>query len=178
MPEIEINALAAAAAIDAGDWLVVDQPDATRRFDAGLLWHAGNADVAALSGDHEDDAAAHALGVEPGEVFLEAVTTKARVNLTGLRGTVASKPADANHSLQVGVDPPVQVYTGTLTADRTVILSPLAAFAGAWFRIARPGGGGFALTIGLGPLKALAGGQWCELHYDGATWLLTAAGDL
>lgn len=33
-------------------------------------------------------------------------------------------------------------------------------------------------SLGTGPLKALAAGQWCEVDYDGSAWVLTAFGSL
>jgi hypothetical protein len=37
---------------------------------------------------------------------------------------------------------------------------------------------GATLDVGAGPLKSLAVGQWCEVEYDGAAWLLVAFGAL
>lgn len=71
-------------------------------------------------------------------------------------------------------------WRSPLSADRTVTLSTTGATSGTRFRIVRTAGatGAFNLNVGSGPLKALAAGQWCDVDYDGSTWLLAAFGSL
>lgn len=85
---------------------------------------------------------------------------------------------DVAKTLQARVDPEVQRWNTTLTADRAVTLSTTGAFDGATFHISRPAGGAFNLNVGTGPLKALPAGSWCDVYYDGSAWFLSRYGSL
>lgn len=62
----------------------------------------------------------------------------------------------------------------TLTADRAITLS--GGFKGAKFRITRSAAGAF--NIDVGGVKNLAATEWCDVEYDGSSWVLTAFGNL
>lgn len=83
---------------------------------------------------------------------------------------------DADFTLTTLSDAVQIRHTGTLTADRTVILSTTRAYAGARFRVTRTGGGAFNLS--LGGLKNLTTNTWAEVVYDGSAWYLAACGAL
>lgn len=72
------------------------------------------------------------------------------------------------------------IWNTELTADRAVALSTTATQSGAKFRIVRTAAaiGAFNLNVGTGPLKALGIGEWCEVEFNGAAWVLTAYGTL
>lgn len=55
-----------------------------------------------------------------------------------------------------------------------------AAYRRVRFRIVRAAAatGVFNLNVGVGPLEALAAGQWCDVQYDGAAWVLVGFGSL
>lgn len=89
-----------------------------------------------------------------------------------------TNPADADATLTPFTSAQTQVYTGTLTADRTITLSTTNAVAGMTWKIVRTGAGAFVLNVGTGPLKALAQNTWCEVTYNGSAWALTAYGAL
>lgn len=44
------------------------------------------------------------------------------------------------------------------------------------FRVTREAGGAFNTDVG--GLKNLAADQWCDVEYDGSSWVLTAFGSL
>jgi parallel beta-helix repeat protein len=83
---------------------------------------------------------------------------------------------DADATLTVGTSSLIKPFTSTLTANRTVTLSTTGAYDGASFRVFRTGGGAFSLNVG--GLKSLAQNQWADVTYNGASWVLTATGDL
>jgi len=87
---------------------------------------------------------------------------------------------DAAATLTVGSSFPTNLWQSPLTANRTVTLSTSGAFSGAKFKITRTAGstGAFTLDVGVGPLKSLASGQWCDVEFDGTNWVLTAYGTL
>lgn len=98
-----------------------------------------------------------------------------RINGNG----VSADRGDAGATLDPGTDVPTQIWSSNLSADRAVALSTGASsVVGSRFRIVRSGGGGFNLNVGVGPLKALATGEWCEVEYNGTAWILTAYGSL
>jgi len=93
-----------------------------------------------------------------------------------------SRSADRGNesvTLTLGVSPMVNTWATPLTADRAVSLNNTNAVAGARFRIVRAASatGAYNLNVG-GGLKLLAAGQWCEVEYDGTTWVVTASGSL
>jgi hypothetical protein len=91
---------------------------------------------------------------------------------------VTANVGDASKSIQTRVDEDTQIWSTTLTADRTVTLDTTGVYPGAKFRIARPAAGAFNLNVGSGPLKALPAGSWCDVEYNGSAWVLTAYGAL
>ena len=94
---------------------------------------------------------------------------------------VSPDNGDAPATLQAGVSVPTQVWNTPLSVARAVTLDTSSlAYNGAKFRITRTAAatGASALNVGTGPLKALAAGQWCDVEYNGAAWVLTAFGSL
>ena len=83
---------------------------------------------------------------------------------------------DASFTLTTLTDSEQLVHSGTLTANRTITLSSTNAYQGAKFRVTRTGGGAFTLSVG--GLKSLSTGQWADVAYDGAAWLLVGYGAL
>lgn len=78
-------------------------------------------------------------------------------------------------------DGAILTYTAPLTAARAVALSTAGAVEGMRWRVVRDATatGAFALNVGTGPLKNLAAaGDWCDVAYDGAAWVLVATGAL
>ena len=98
--------------------------------------------------------------------------------VSGRPGSSQTLNTNAAFSLTPGTSPEQTLHTGTLTADRAVTLSTTNAYAGQRFKITRTGGGAFNLTVGTGPLKALATNTWCEVCFDGTAWFLAAYGTL
>ena len=91
------------------------------------------------------------------------------------RNTVGTDIGDADITLTVG-DDPIQLFSTTLTANRTVTLSTTGAANGDAFRIVRTGLG--AYTIDVGGLKTLpsATAVFADVSYNGTAWILTAYG--
>lgn len=86
-----------------------------------------------------------------------------------------------NVTLTAGAAQKVILFNAPITAARTVTLSTANAQNGDSFRIVRTAActGAFSINVGTSPLKALtAAGQWCDVTYTGAAWVLTAYGDL
>jgi hypothetical protein len=83
---------------------------------------------------------------------------------------------DANATLTPLANAEEQRHTATLTASRTITLSTTNAYPGARFRLARSGGGAFALSIG--GLKSVATNSWAEAVYNGTSWYISAYGAL
>ncbi|GAM05390.1 hypothetical protein [Novosphingobium sp. MBES04] len=84
-------------------------------------------------------------------------------------------------TLHVRSSKPTQVWDSPLLQDCSVSFSTAAAYPGARFRIVRgPGASGnHALLLGDGPFKTLdLPGSWCEVEYDGTSWLSVGAGFL
>jgi hypothetical protein len=99
---------------------------------------------------------------------------------TAERIAVGADVGDAAKTIVTGRDERTQIWATPLTANRAVTLSATNAYAGARWRIVRKATatGASTLDVGAGPLKSLAVGQWCEVEYDGAAWLLVAFGAL
>jgi hypothetical protein len=93
-------------------------------------------------------------------------------------GGGATSWGDADATLFPLVSRKTNYWITALTADRTITLSTTAVYSGCTFRIARPASGAFNLSVGSGPLKALAAGTWCEVVYDSFQWRLAAYGAL
>ena len=93
---------------------------------------------------------------------------------------VYGNQGDADATLTVFSSFTTNLWQSPLTANRTVTLSTTGAVNGAKFRISRTAGatGAFTLNVGVGPMKALAAGQWCDVEYTGSAWALTAFGSL
>jgi len=83
--------------------------------------------------------------------------------------------ANTNMTFQPLKNAPTQILKGTLTAIRTMTISPTMAYPGARFRIKREAGGLFNVLIGgLG----LSLNSWADWEYDGTQWVQTASGGL
>lgn len=70
------------------------------------------------------------------------------------------------------------VFNTPLTADRTVTLNTGADYKdGDTYRVIRTANatGAFVVNVGTGPLKALVVDSWCDVGYDGVTWVCTAS---
>jgi len=94
---------------------------------------------------------------------------------------------DVAVSLVHGRDEPVQRFSTTLTAGRNCTIQNLDHLGQtprrtASFRIVRPAGGAFNLTVQDSTptlIKALAAGQWCDVMVnDAGVWTLAAFGSL
>lgn len=73
----------------------------------------------------------------------------------------------------------VQRWNSPITADRTATLT--SPYLGANFRFIRSAAstGAFNLIVSDGStIKTLSSGQWADVEYDGAAWVLTASGSL
>jgi hypothetical protein len=92
---------------------------------------------------------------------------------------VSSDKGDASATITT-LSERASVWNTPLTSNRSVSLSTVGAANGARRRIVRTAAstGAFTLSVGTGPLKALAAGQWCEVEFDGSAWVLTAFGSL
>ena len=95
---------------------------------------------------------------------------------------MSSDNGDASATLTVGSSARTQRWGTALTAERTATLSTTGAYAGARFRVERfeVATGAFALSVltGTAVLARLAYGQWCDLEYTGAAWVVVARGNL
>ncbi len=98
---------------------------------------------------------------------------------SGLAG-VSADNGDAAATLTVGSSPVTQRWATPLTADRAVTLSTASAQSGSKFHLVREATatGASNLNVGIGPLKALAAGTWCDVTFSGSGWVLTASGSL
>ena len=99
------------------------------------------------------------------------------IDLLGFNSSVD----DADTTLTVGTSRRICRYTTALTADRAVTLSTTNAVHGACFRIVRDSGctGAYNVNVGTGPLKALGSAStWCDVEFNGTSWVLTASGSL
>jgi hypothetical protein len=103
-------------------------------------------------------------------------------NYSGVAETesVSADKGNAAATLTPSISERVAVWNTPITADRAVTLATTGAASGDSFRIVRTAAatGAFNLNVGSGPLKALAAGQWCEVHFNGSAWALTAFGSL
>jgi hypothetical protein len=92
---------------------------------------------------------------------------------------VSADYGNADAILYVG-DPITSIWNTALTGNRSAGLDTTGAYNGAKFRIVRTAAatGAFNLNVGTGPLKALAAGQWCDVEYNGSSWILSAFGSL
>lgn len=71
-------------------------------------------------------------------------------------------------------------WANALTANRTLTLTTTGARNGMTVRVSRPGGdtgGPWTLTVGATG-TTLTTLQWCDVTYDGSTWVVTAKGAL
>lgn len=91
--------------------------------------------------------------------------------------------ANAAMTLQALSNSPTQILRGTLTAARTLTLSPTMAYSGARFRIKREAVGLFGINIAGLVTTVLGTGLspvWADMEYsagDGG-WVQTASGGL
>lgn len=92
--------------------------------------------------------------------------------------TISADNGDASITLTSGTSDPVQLFSTALTANRTITLSTTDALEGDKFRIVRTGLGAFTLDVGGLKTMPSATAAWCDVHYDGAAWILTAYGSL
>jgi hypothetical protein len=83
---------------------------------------------------------------------------------------VSADRGDADVTLQVGRDVPVQIFATPLSANRTVTLSETEAFNGATFRIVRSGLGPGDLDVGGLAVLAANGVTAVEVMFDGGAW--------
>jgi hypothetical protein len=85
---------------------------------------------------------------------------------------------DINATLTPFASFPTNIWKSPLTTNRTVTLSSTGAASGVKFRVTRTAASTGAFTLDVGGLKSLAAGQWCDVEWDGAVWMLTAFGSL
>ena len=109
-----------------------------------------------------------------------SVSSAGAISLNGTILQVSADKGDAAATLTVGTSEQTSQWNTPITADRAVTLSTAGAVRGNKFRIVRTAAatGAFNLNVGTGPLKALGIGQWCDVEYTGAAWMLTAFGSL
>lgn len=96
-------------------------------------------------------------------------------------GTSMATVGDSNATFTPLVSRGIQYFNTAITADRTVTLDTTNGYNGIVVRVVRSAAatGAFNINVGTGPLKQLtAAGQWCEVQYNGSTWLLVAYGTL
>ena len=100
-------------------------------------------------------------------------------NFSGLqpRNTVGTDIGDADVTLVYG-DDPIQLYSTTLTANRTVTLDTTSFSEGDTFRVVRTGLGAFTLDVGGLKTIASATAAFVDVTFDGAAWILTGYGAL
>jgi hypothetical protein len=91
------------------------------------------------------------------------------------RNTVGDDVGDADVTLEYG-DDPIQLYSTTLTDNRTVTLSTTSFLEGDSFRIVRTGLG--AYTLDVGGLKTIpsATAAFVDITFNGTAWILTGYG--
>jgi len=101
-------------------------------------------------------------------------------NFTGLqpRNTVGTDVGDADVTLTVITSSPIQLYSTTLTANRTITLSTTNAVDGDSFRVVRTGLGAFTLDVGGLKTIANATAAFVDVSYNGTAWILTGYGAL
>jgi hypothetical protein len=100
--------------------------------------------------------------------------------------TIKANVGDAAATLTPGASEETQVWNTTLTQNRVVTLATSNAWAGCRFKIVRTSEatGSFNLAVGQtisSPTSALANlsvGEWCEVTFDGTSWVLTGFGSL
>lgn len=117
--------------------------------------------------------------------FQTAGSTPIKLSFGGLRADdvyqMAPDIGDRSVTLHARGDWPIQRFETTLTANRTIYLTP-AGITGDFFRILRPAGGSFTLTAtdGTNTFSNIATGTWAEYRFDspisGGTGLWTKAG--
>ena len=78
--------------------------------------------------------------------------------------------ADADFTIQIGVNAKHLRHTGTLTADRAVTVSTTDAYAGAGFWFTRMSGGAFNLNFDTTPALALAQNDSAYIAFNGTFW--------
>ena len=90
---------------------------------------------------------------------------------------ITVQASDTNLSASVVTHKPNIVWTASMAADRNLFLNLTNAYQGARFNIARPAGGIGILNVGSG-LCYLRPNMWCEVIFDGSSWLLFKIGYL
>lgn len=85
---------------------------------------------------------------------------------------------DVNATVAVATSAETLVFNTALSTNRTVTLSTTNAYNGAKCRITRLTSASGVSTLDVGGLKTLAAGQWCDVEYDGSSWVVTAFGSL
>lgn len=100
------------------------------------------------------------------------------INLS-VAGRIGTDVGNASKSLLAGVDHPVQRWSTTLSANRTVNLPSIGSTHGDAFTIIRTADGAFTLTVGSTGL-VLAQNQWCEVRYEAiaGAWVVVGHGNL
>ena len=90
---------------------------------------------------------------------------------------ITVQSSDTNLSYTVFTHKPNVIWTATLAADRNHFLNLTNAYQGARVQIARVGGGSGILNVGSG-LCFLRQNMWCEVIFDGSSWILFKTGYL
>jgi hypothetical protein len=95
---------------------------------------------------------------------------------------VSSDNGDASISLYSYTPGKTQLFNTPLTTNRVVSLSTAGASVAndgkCKFKVVRTAASTGAFTLSVGGLKSLSAGQWCEVEYNGSSWMLTAFGSL
>ncbi len=80
--------------------------------------------------------------------------------------------------IAASAQPKTVIQRGDLTRPCGLFLSRDGALAGDRIRIARTGGGAFALNVYAATNKALTTGTWVDLVYDDGAWVAVASGSI
>lgn len=85
---------------------------------------------------------------------------------------------DTNKTLTIQESDNVQVLAAPLTASRSITISGAGTKAGDTFKVTRTAASTGAFTLDVGGLKLLNTSEWCEVMYDGTSWILLQFGTL
>jgi hypothetical protein len=110
-------------------------------------------------------------------LFANDATAKSNCTVQrNLSSLTSSNRGDVSVTLECGKDAVTQLFSTTLTANRTVTLDTDLAFRGDRFRVVRTGLGAF--TLNVGGLKTLPSGvaAFAEVEFNGTSWVLTGYG--
>lgn len=101
--------------------------------------------------------------------------SKASAFWNSMAPSVSADNGDSDVTLYPGRSESTQIFNTPITRPLNVGLSTEKVWVGAKFRIVRRAGATGAFSIDVGGVKSLtAAGQWCDVEFDGTSWILTA----